>query len=82
MDMPATPAALLFPRFGFEAETRPVPPAEAFVRMTQASANYAALGEGGFRALTGLIADVPSVAIDYPDGASAIEQVEALCSSL
>ena len=59
-----------------------MPPAEAFVRMTQASTNYVALGEAGFRALTGLIADVPSVAIDYPDGASAIEQVEALWSAL
>jgi hypothetical protein len=52
------------------------------VRMTQASTNYVALGEAGFRALTGLLANVPSVAIDYPDGASAIEQVEALWSSL
>jgi hypothetical protein len=82
MDMPATPVVLLFPRYGFEAETLPVPPAEACVQMTQTSANYVALGKGGFRALTGLIADVPSVAIDYPDGASAIEQVEALWSSL
>jgi hypothetical protein len=82
MDMPASPVVLLFSRYGFEAETRPVPPAEAFVRMTQASTNYVALGEAGFRALTGLIANVPSVAIDYPDGASAIEQVEALWSSL
>ena len=59
-----------------------MPPAEAFVRMTQASTNYVALGEAGFRALTGLIADVPSVAVDYPDGASAIEQVEALWAAL
>jgi hypothetical protein len=50
--------------------------------MTQASTNYVALGEAGFRALTGLIADVPSVAIDYPDGPRAIEQVEALWSAL
>ena len=82
MDVPARPALLVFPRYGFEAETRPVPPAEAFVRMTQASTNYVALGEAGFRALTGLIADVPSVAIDYPDGARAIEQVEALWADL
>lgn len=82
MDVPAAPALLLFPRHGFAAAVRPVPPAEAFVRMTQASTNYVPLGEAGFRALTGLIADVPSVAIDYPDGASAIAQVEALWRDL
>ncbi len=82
MDRPASPALLLFPRYGFAPDTRYVPPAEAFIRMTQASTNYVALGEAGFRALTGLIASVPSIAIDYPDGASAIEQVEALWAGL
>jgi HprK-related kinase A len=82
MDVPARPALLLFPRYGFEPDTRSVPPAEAFVRMTQASTNYVPLGEAGFRALTGLIASVPSVAIDYPDGASAVEQVKALWAAL
>lgn len=78
MDVPARPALLLFPRHGFEPAVRTVPPAEAFVRMTQASTNYVAMGEAGFGALTGLIRAVPSVAIDYPDGASAVAQVEAL----
>lgn len=82
MDVPARPALLVFPRFGFDPEVRAVPPAEAFVRMTQASTNYVALGEAGFRALTGLIGAVPSVAIDYPDGASAVEQVEAVWAAL
>jgi HprK-related kinase A len=82
MDVPARPALLLFPRHGFEPAVRPVPPGEAFVRMTQASTNYVALGEAGFRALTGLVAGVLSVAIDYPDGARAIEQVEALWAEL
>ena len=81
MDVPATPALLLFPRYGFAAAVRPVPPAEAFVRMTQASTNYVALGEPGFAALTGLIAGIPSIAIDYPDGDSAVAQVEALCAA-
>lgn len=81
MDVPATPALLLFPRYGFAAAVRPVPPAEAFVRMTQASTNYVALGESGFAALTGLIAGIPSIAIDYPDGDSAVAQVEALCAA-
>jgi len=82
MDQPATPALLLFPRYGDAAAVRPVPPAEAFVRMTQASTNYVALGEPGFTAMTRLIADVPAVAIDYPDGASGVAQVEALCAAL
>lgn len=82
MDTPAKPTLLLFPRYGFAPETRSVLPAEAFVRMTQASTNYVALGEAGFRALTGLIAGVPSIAVDYPDGARAIEQVEALWAAL
>jgi len=50
--------------------------------MTQASTNYVALGEPGFTAMTRLIADVPAVAIDYPDGASGVAQVEALCAAL
>ncbi len=78
MDDPAEPALLLFPRFGFAPEMRAVPPSEAFVRLTQASTNYVALGEAGFAALTGLVRRIPSMAIDYPDGASAIEQVEAI----
>lgn len=82
MDQPATPALLLFPRYGDAAAVRPVPPAEAFVRMTQASTNYVALGEAGFTAMTRLIAQIPAVAIDYPDGASGVAQVEALCAAL
>jgi len=82
MDQPATPALLLFPRYGDAAAVRPVPPAEAFVRMTQASTNYVALGEAGFTAMTRLIAQIPAVAIDYPDGASGVAQVEGLCAAL
>ncbi len=82
MDVPARPALLVFPRYGFAPETRSVQPGEAFVRMTQASTNYVALGEAGFRGLTGLIADVPAIAVDYPDGPGAIEQVEALWADL
>ncbi|KHA65629.1 HprK-related kinase A [Sphingomonas sp. Ant20] len=82
MDQPATPALLLFPRYGDAAAVRPVPLAEAFVRMTQASTNYVALGEAGFTAMTRLIAQIPAVAIDYPDGASGVAQVEALCAAL
>lgn len=77
MDEPARPALILFPSFGFEAAAREVPPSEVFVRLTQASTNYVAIGERGFDALTELVKQVPARAIDYPDTASAIAQVEA-----
>lgn len=78
MDDPATPALLLFPRYGEAAATRPVPTSEAFVRLTQASTNYVALGERGFAGLTGLVRSVPAHAVDYPDGDTAIAMVEDL----
>ncbi len=82
MAEPARPALILFPSFGFDAEQRAVPPSEAFVRLTQASTNYTALGERGFDCLSGLVQAVPSVAIDYPDTDSAMAQVEALWDAL
>jgi HprK-related kinase A len=82
MDRPARPALLLFPRYGFSAAERPVGPSEVFVRLTQASTNYVALGERGFEALMRIVDTVPARAIDYPDTASAIEQVEALWAQI
>jgi len=78
MDMAAEAALILFPRFGLPTAVREVLPGETFVRLTQASTNYTALGERGFDALTRLVTTVPARAIDYPDTASALEQVEAL----
>lgn len=78
MDEPGRPALLLFPRYGFASEVRTVPASEAFVRLTQASTNYVALGEAGFGALTTLVREVPARAIDYPDGATGVALVEAL----
>jgi len=78
MAEPAAPALILFPRFGGEPAMRPVGAAEAFVRLTQASTNYVMLGEAGFDALTALVANTPSVAIDYPDTASALDLVDRL----
>lgn len=77
-DRPAAPALLLFPRFGAAREVRDVPPSEAFVRLTQASTNYVALGEAGFTALTRLVTGMPALAIDYPDGETALAMVEEL----
>ncbi len=82
MARPAKPALLLFPRFGHEAEIREVPPGEAFMRMTQASTNYVALGEAGFTTLTRFIKGVPARAIDYPDGDTAEAMVQALWDEL
>ncbi|WP_375394091.1 HprK-related kinase A [uncultured Sphingomonas sp.] len=82
MDVPARPALLVFPRFGFEPASRPVSPSEVFIRLTHASTNYVTLGEPGFRALTMLVADIPAIAIDYPDGASGVAAVEAAWADL
>ena len=80
MAEPARPAMILFPRYGanFERAVRPVGAAEVFVRLTQASTNYVALGERGFEALTGLIATAPAQAIDYADAEMAVALVEEL----
>jgi HprK-related kinase A len=82
MAEPARPALILFPRFGFDPAERQLGPSEVFVRLTQASTNYVALGERGFDALTRLIETVPALAIDYPDADNAIAQVEALWDAL
>ncbi|MGC6401740.1 HprK-related kinase A [Sphingomonas sp. FW199] len=78
MDRPARPALILFPTFGHAADERPVEPSEVFVRLTQASTNYVALGERGFAALTRLVRTVPARAIDYPDTDTAMAMVERL----
>lgn len=78
MHRAATPRLILFPRFGFEPAVRVVPPGETFVRLTQASTNYTAIGERGFTALTRLVTTVPAKAIDYPDTATALEMVASL----
>lgn len=78
----ARPALILFPSFGYAPVRRALAHSETFVRLTQASTNYVALGERGFTALTGLVKSVPSVAIDYPDTDSAISQVETVWAAL
>ena len=76
----ARPVLILFPRFGRDLEpaVREVGAAEAFMRLTQASTNYVALGERGFEALTRFVGALPSKAIDYAD----IGQAEALIDPL
>ena len=80
MHEPACPALLLFPRFGGEAAVEPMGEGEAFVRLTEASTNYVALGEAGFAALTRLVRETPAFGISYPDSAAGIALVEQLWS--
>ena len=82
MREPATPAAILFPSFGLPKATRTVGQGEVFVRLTQASTNYTALGERGFDALTNLVNGVPAHAIDYPDTATGLKLVEHIWRGL
>lgn len=78
MHEPARPALLLFPRFGGEVAAEPMGEGEAFVRLTEASTNYVALGEAGFAALTRLVRETPAFGICYPDSATGIALVEQL----
>lgn len=82
MDEPAMPALLLFPTFGGEPGLRAVPPSEAFMRLTESSTNYVALGEPAFAALTDLIARVPAVAIGYGSSAEGMAAIESLWGEL
>lgn len=82
MREPARPALLLFPRYGFARDVRPVGQGEAFMRLTQASTNYVALGEAGFDALHRFVTGVPALAVDYESGAEALEIIDALWSAL
>ena len=82
MDEPATPALMLFPEYGGEPGLRPVPPSEAFLRLTESSTNYVALGEPAFAALVQLVRSVPAVAIGYGSSREGMAAVEALWSGL
>lgn len=78
----ASPALILFPRFGEAEAVRQIGAAEIFMRLTQASTNYVALGRRGFDALTTLIAAHPALAIDYPDTGTAVGLVEQFWAEL
>ena len=82
MAEPARPALLLFPSFGFDPVVREIGASEVFMRLTQASTNYVALGEVGFSTLTRFIKAVPARAIDYRDGIEAEGLVDRLWSEL
>lgn len=77
-----TPALLLFPRYGYPGAVREVAPGETFMRLTQASTNYVALGEAGFTTLTRFVKSVPSRAIDFQSGEEAVALVEKMWERL
>jgi len=81
MAEPAPPRLLLFPRFGEAERVEAMAPSETFVRLTQASTNYVALGQPGFCALTRLVQSMPALAIGYPDSAAGLALVERLWSA-
>lgn len=78
MHEPVRPALLLFPRFGGEAAIEPMGEGEVFVRLTEASTNYVALGEAGFAALTRFVRETPAFGISYPDSTTGIALAEQL----
>jgi HprK-related kinase A len=82
MDECARPALLLFPEFGALAGVRGVGAAEAFVRLTESSTNYVALGEAGYAALVQLVRSVPAVAIGYRSSEEGMAAVEALWAEI
>lgn len=82
MQEPAKAALVIFPRFGFEPAIRTVGAGELFMRLTQASTNYVALGEEGFTALTRFVRETPARAVDYQSGEQAVQLVEQLWSEL
>ena len=82
MDVLAKPALLLFPRFGHDGALRNMGKSEIFVRLNQASTNYVALGETGFRALTRFVDEVPVKAMDYQSGDEAQAMIDKLWAEL
>lgn len=73
MDETAVPALILFPRFGHDPDIAGIGKAELFMRLTQGSANYIALGERGYTALVRLATTVPSAMFAYRDSADGME---------
>ena len=80
MDEPARPALILFPRFGGEAAASGISQSELFMRMTEGSTNYIALGQPGFEALYKMVKNVPAVTFSYPDTSTGMGIVEQFCA--
>lgn len=74
----ARPAMILFPRFGDSAALAPVGKADAFVRLTEGSTNYLALGRSAFATLTALVTAAPAVELHYANSEQGVAAVEQL----
>ena len=79
MDEPALPALILFPSFGFAPASAGVGRSELFMRLTEGSTNYVALGQPGFEMMLRLAETVPAARFAYPDSATGIAIVEQFC---
>ena len=80
MDEPARPRLIVMPTYaaGTEPMTRRLSKSEAFVRLSQASTNYRALGEAGFETMWRLVDTTPAYDIGY----GSTEAAEALIDHL
>lgn len=80
MDEPARPRLVVMPTYaaGVAPQRRRLNRSEAFVRLSQASTNYRALGETGFEALWTLVDTTPAYAITYGSTAAAEALIEEL----
>lgn len=80
MDEPARPRLVVMPTYavGVEPQSRRLNRSETFVRLSQASTNYRALGEAGFDALWKLVDTTPAYAITYGSTAAAEALIEEL----
>lgn len=82
MDEPARPALFLFPSFGYEPATEGIGKADLFVRLTQGSTNYIALGETSFTTLVKIVDAIPAASFTYPDSESGMAIVEQFAAEL
>lgn len=82
MDEPARPALILFPSYGFEPASDGVSRSELFMRLTEGSTNYIALGQPAFERMLRMIETIPAARFAYPDTDSGIAIVEQFCAEV
>lgn len=80
MDEPAEPTLILFPSYGFEPASDGVSRSELFMRLTEGSTNYLALGEPAFEHVLRIAETTPAARFAYPDTDSGIAIVEQFCA--
>lgn len=80
MDKPARPRLIVMPSYAANAEptARRLSRSEAFVRLSQSSTNYRALGETGFETLWRLVDTTPAYAVAYGSSEAAGALIDEL----